>query len=289
VLYNPIVPELPEVETIRKGLAAVLPNRIVQKVFVHDSRLWRRTGQDPTPALEKTRIISVERQGKWLFCPLDSPHLSTGTILAAHLRMSGKFLVDKTENSATHERHDLSHLRATLLLSDAYRVSFVDTRRFAEFLIFTPETGKTLRARLGPDALNISTETLFSAFQGRKGTLKAALCNQHLIAGIGNIYSDEALWRAKMRWDRPAGHLSKKDAETLSFHIRSVLKEAIVAGGTSAKDGLYRGVNEEKGWFALQLDVYQRTGYPCPRCSTPIERRQRGGSATHFCPTCQQS
>jgi formamidopyrimidine-DNA glycosylase len=268
------MPELPEVETVRRGLARVLTGRRIARCDVHDPRLVHRS---PLPAdvVVGDRVRDVRRRGKWLFVDCDD------CVVVAHLRMSGQLLVGDAGVGTT------TAPRCELACDDGTVVRFVDQRRFGELLVCTPEDAAAIERRLGPDADTLTTAQLRRAFAGSGARCKAALTDQRRIAGVGNMYADEALWRARLDPRRPAGALDDVELRRLARAVRAVMRDALAAGGASTRDGLYVDTDGEAGWFAVELAVYQRTGEPCPRCATPVERYANGASGTHWCPRCQ--
>lgn len=268
------MPELPEVETVRRGLERVLAGRRVTRCTVHDPRLVRRSPL-PTDVVVGARVRDVRRRGKWLFVDCDD------CTVVAHLRMSGQLLVGAAGETTT------TPPRCEIVCDDGTVVRFVDQRRFGELLVCTPAQADEIAARLGPDADTLTTAQLRRAFAGSGARTKAALTDQRRIAGVGNMYADEALWRARLDPRRPAGSLDAAELRRLAHAVRGVMRDALAAGGASTRDGLYVNTEGESGWFAVELAVYQRTGEPCPRCATPVERFANGASGTHWCPHCQ--
>lgn len=257
---------------MRRGLEAAIEGRRIKRVDVLDPRAVRRGGPDLARSLTGTTVGGVRRAGKWLLCDL-----SDGNVWVTHLRMSGRLLVGRDSDP---------HLRVRIGIENGADLCFCDQRRFGEMFVLDGPEADDLARRLGPDALDVDARTLARALAGRRGALKAALCNQTIVAGVGNIYSDEALWRARLRWDRLAGSLSPAECRRLAKATRDVLRAALAAGGTST-DGLYVDTAGDTGGFAAHLDVYGREGRPCPRCATPVRHLTRGATSTRFCPVCQ--
>lgn len=269
------MPELPEVETVRRGLASRVEGRRIVSLDVGDPRLVARSPLPPAEVLPGRTLLRLRRRGKWLLGDLDAD-----LTLILHLRMSGQLLVGGPDA-------DPRPSRATLTFDDATVVRFVDQRRFGELLVFEPEDASALEARIGPEADTIGVADLRRCIGGRQRPVKSALVDQSLVAGIGNIYADEALWGAGLLPYRACASLSNAEMRALARSIRKVMREALAAGGTSIRDGLYVDSDGNEGWFALRLAVYQREGWPCPRCGTEVVRVVRGSTATRYCPHCQ--
>jgi formamidopyrimidine-DNA glycosylase len=276
------VPELPEVETVRQGLAKWVAGRTIETVDVHHPRAIRRhmPGDVHFAAVLAGRtILDVSRRGKYLWLSLDS-----GDAIIAHLGMSGQMLMRPAD--APEE----PHLRVRVRFTDGGpELRFVDQRTFGGLSV--SEGGAALPdeiAHIARDPMDpLFDDDAFVAAVRRKHTeVKRALLDQTLISGVGNIYADEALWRAKLHGARATDALTKPAVRRLLAHVREVLGEAIVAGGTSF-DALYVNVNGESGYFDRSLNVYGREGQPCPRCGTPIRREQFMNRSSYSCPHCQ--
>jgi formamidopyrimidine-DNA glycosylase len=271
------MPELPEVETVARGLRTTIPGRTITEVNV----LWARSVIPPQPdafarRLKGQTITDVGRRGKWIVVSLD-----TSDTLLIHLRMSGRLIVE--EEACLDSRH----LRVLLFLDDGRRLSFVDQRKFGR-LHLTDDPGQVL-APLGPEPLSdaFTPERFAEMLSRRKGRIKPLLLNQRFLAGMGNIYTDEALWRAHIHPLRPANTLSFAEVQRLHEAIRSLLTAAIANGGTTLDDEGYRQADGQPGEFRGKLVVYGREGRPCPRCAKAIERIVVSQRGTHFCPRCQ--
>jgi formamidopyrimidine-DNA glycosylase len=276
------VPELPEVETVRQGLAKWVAGRTIETVDVHHPRAIRRhmPGDVHFAAVLAGRtILDVSRRGKYLWLSLDS-----GDAIIAHLGMSGQMLMRPAD--APEE----PHLRVRVRFTDGGpELRFVDQRTFGGLSV--SEGGAALPdeiAHIARDPMDpLFDDDAFVAAVRRKHTeVKRALLDQTLISGVGNIYADEALWRAKLHGARATDALTKPAVRRLLGHVRDVLREAIVAGGTSF-DALYINVNGESGYFDRSLNVYGREGQPCLRCGTPIRREQFMNRSSYSCPHCQ--
>jgi formamidopyrimidine-DNA glycosylase len=271
------VPELPEVETIARQLrnAFHLPGRSFADVLIG----WERTVATPRPEffrqrLTGQRIEEIGRRGKFLTFAL-----SEGDHLLIHLRMTGQLLVERA--SGVLGPHD----RLLFLLDDGRQLRFQDTRKFGRaYLVGDPQE---VLGRLGPEPLaeDFSAADFARLFGRRRASIKPLLINQNLIAGIGNIYADEALFVAGIHPQRRADSLSAGELGRLYAAIRQVLTAAIEQGGSSVDD--YRRADGSRGEHQEELLVYGRAGEPCPRCGTPISRATVGGRSSHFCPRCQ--
>ncbi len=276
------MPELPEVETVRQGLAEWVAGRTIETVDVHHPRAIRRhmPGDVHFAAVLAGRtILDVSRRGKYLWLPLDS-----GDAIIAHLGMSGQMLMRTAD--APEEPHLRVRIRFT---DDGPELRFVDQRTFGGLSV--SEGGAALPdeiAHIARDPMDplFDDEAFVAALRRKHTEVKRALLDQTLISGVGNIYADEALWRAKLHGARATDALTKPAVRRLLGHVRDVLREAIVAGGTSF-DALYINVNGESGYFDRSLNVYGREGQPCPRCGTPIRREQFMNRSSYSCPHCQ--
>ncbi len=274
------MPELPEVETIRRQLEPALSGRRIQSVEVLDER-WTRPGPpaDVERALAGRRIEGVERRGKYLLLRLEG-----GRTLAMHLRMTGNLLLDTGEGSP-----ELRHLRAVIHLEGGLRLLFTDARRFGQAVVLNDDDlDEYFAARLGVEPLSgrLTAEELCRLASGRRAPLKSFLLNQLGVAGIGNIYADEALHRAKLHPLSPAGSLKPDDCEQLRLGIVEALEAGLRSGGASVDD--YRDARGERGSMQDEFLVHGREGEPCPRCGGEIRRIVVAGRSTYFCPSCQR-
>ncbi|GAA4592062.1 formamidopyrimidine-DNA glycosylase [Actinoplanes octamycinicus] len=276
------MPELPEVETVRMGLAKWVTGRTIAVAEVHHPRAIRRhlPGDAHFSAILTGRtILDVARRGKYLWLPLDS-----GDAIIAHLGMSGQLLMQPVGAA------DEKHLRVRFGFTDGGpELRFVDQRTFGGLSV--SEGGAELPdeiSHIARDPMDpLFDDDAFSArLRGRHTEIKRALLDQSLISGVGNIYADEALWRAKLHGARPTDKLTRPAVARLLGHVRDVLSEAIVAGGTSF-DELYVNVNGESGYFDRSLNAYGREGEPCHRCGTPIRRESFMNRSSFSCPRCQ--
>lgn len=280
------MPELPEVETVRRGLEAQVQGRRIDRVEVGRLRTVRRTSaQALIDGLTGAVVQQVHRRGKYLFCALD-----TGDELMVHLRMSGRVLVA----AAGTPRPPHTHVVLQLSGEPAQEMWFVDPRTFGEMVVFDPANAEVELpelARLGVDPLvdGLTRPQLARLLSGRHRQLKALLLDQHVIAGIGNIYCDEILHRARLRHDRSAASLAPREVGRLHRAIHEVLSAAVEAGGSTLADTQYVDVEGQGGWFQLEHRVYDRAGQRCLTCHrATVQRVVAAGRSTHFCPRCQR-
>ena len=276
------MPELPEVETVRQGLAKWVTGRRIATVEVRHPRAVRRhlAGADDFSAVLTGRtVIDVCRRGKYLWLPLDS-----GDAILGHLGMSGQLVVQPADAP------DEPHLRIRFAFGDrGPQLRFVDQRTFgglavsAGGAVLPPEIAHIARDPMDPSFVD---SDFVDALRRRRTEVKRALLDQTLISGVGNIYADEALWRARLHGARPTSSLTRPAAARLLGHVRDVLSEALAAGGTSF-DALYVNVNGESGYFERSLNVYGREGEPCRRCGTAIRREPFMNRSSYSCPRCQ--
>jgi formamidopyrimidine-DNA glycosylase len=271
------VPELPEVETIRSRLAPALAGRRFDRVEIFDGRLTRPELPEAVAAeLQGEVVADVRRRGKYLIFVFQS-----GRHLLVHLRMTGGF-----ERPARTD--DDPHRRAVVRLDDGSDVAYRDMRRFGTWLLLEPgELDDYLAARIGGEPLEsgFTTAVFARALEGRTAPIKSVLLNQRAVAGVGNIYADEALWDARIHPIRPAGDLTRQQIAELRKGIRRALEVAIERQGTTLST--YRTPDGRRGRMRRRLKVYGREGEPCNRCGTPIEKIRVAGRGTWFCPTCQ--
>jgi formamidopyrimidine-DNA glycosylase len=283
------VPALPEVEVVRRGLAQWVAGRTVAAVEVHHPRAVRRhlEGTDHfVAALTGRTLTAAHRRGKYLWLPLaEADGTPAGRALVAHLGMSGQLLVEKPREPAE------THLRARFTFTDGGReLRFVDQRTFGGLAVEEAD-GESIPQRLAhiaidplDDAFDVDAFTV--ALRRRRTEVKRALLDQTLIGGVGNIYADEALWRARLHGTRPTDKLTRAQVTDLLDGVRDVLGEALAQGGTSF-DSLYVDVNGQSGYFSRFLAVYGRLDRPCPRCGTPIRRESFMNRSSYSCPQCQ--
>jgi formamidopyrimidine-DNA glycosylase len=280
------VPELPEVETVRRGMVSFVVGRRINRVEVGRERTVRRTSrQSLIDGLTGATITSIGRRGKYILCSLD-----TGDALMIHLRMSGRVLVSEVGSQRPDHTHVVLHLAG----APAQELWFIDPRTFGEMVVFDPdhvETELPELAKLGIDPITdgISVAQLAGILRGRARQLKPLLLDQHVIAGIGNIYCDEILHRAKLRPDRLANSIKPAEIRRLHGAIHSILEAAIEAGGSTLSDTQYVDVMGDGGSFQLDHRVYDRAGQRCLTCGkATIVRTISGGRSTCYCPRCQR-
>ncbi|MFI6289747.1 bifunctional DNA-formamidopyrimidine glycosylase/DNA-(apurinic or apyrimidinic site) lyase [Streptomyces sp. NPDC051018] len=280
------MPELPEVEVVRRGLQRWVTGRTISGVEVLHPRAVRRHvagAEDFAARLLGNRIGDASRRGKYLWLPLGS----TDTSVLGHLGMSGQLLVQPED--AGDERH----LRVRVRFDDTLgtELRFVDQRTFGGLSLHdnTPDGLPDVIAHIARDPLDpaFDDDAFHTALRLRRTTVKRALLDQSLISGVGNIYADEALWRTKLHYERPTAGLTRPRAAELLRHIREVMNEALAVGGTSF-DSLYVNVNGESGYFDRSLDAYGQEDRPCARCGTLIRRRPWMNRSSYFCPRCQR-
>ena len=297
------MPELPEVETVCRGLRATVLGKTIERVILNAPASSIVVSQSIAPrdfatALSGRTILQIDRRGKNILIGL-----SGDLVLWVHLKMTGHFFYD--EQPVTQEKHDLitftlseapttSSLRgvqspkAVERLSNLSYLRFNDYRRFGRHRLYTSAEvwdQKGLR-ELGPEPLEISFRAFVALCRKRPRQLKAALLDQSFIAGVGNIYADESLWAAKLHPLRLTTSASAEKLTQLHRHIQRLLKLAIRKAGTSVDT--YTGVNGQPGSFQKYLKVYDREGEPCTRCSTKIVRKKIGARSAHYCPKCQR-
>ena len=274
------MPELPEVETIRASLAPGLQGRRFDRVAVLDARLTRPEPPEVVAAeLEGERVADVRRRGKYLIVAFES-----GRHLLVHLRMTGNVL-----HPAPDGYRDDPHVRAVVRLDDGSDVIYRDVRRFGTWDLLEPGDLDAYFAsrRLGREPLErgFTAKSLGAALAGRRAPVKAALLDQRAVAGVGNIYADEALWYARIHPLTPAGHLSETDVAALRDGVRKALRLGIRRQGATLRD--YRRSDGSRGQMQNEFRVYGREGEPCERCGTPIAKTRAGGRGTWYCPACQ--
>ncbi|MGP5918422.1 bifunctional DNA-formamidopyrimidine glycosylase/DNA-(apurinic or apyrimidinic site) lyase [Brachybacterium alimentarium] len=314
------MPELPEVEVVRRGLAPRTVGRTIEAVEVLDSRIIRRQvgGVDRLRgALVGTRMTAVVRRGKFLWWRLaDGPDAAegagadTGEALMGHLGMSGQLRVrtpgpmSPPLDSEGPASDPLRHRRLTLHLDDGTAIDLIDQRLFGGLWMspLEPSADGRLAGLGSPDTLlpeatsGIARDLLDPAadlpsiartLRTRRAGVKSLLLSQNIVSGIGNIYADEALWAARTRYDTPGTELSQRRALSILRAAGEVMERALAVGGTSF-DALYVNVDGRSGYFARSLAVYGREGEPCPRCGNLLRRALHQGRSSHYCPRCQR-
>jgi formamidopyrimidine-DNA glycosylase len=280
--YNKAMPELPEVETVARGVnRRVRGDRIVQAWFGKRPQTFKTPPSRQAKGLAGRTILAVHRTGKHIVFELgaDAGATASDAQWIVHLGMTGRLLVTTPDCPVP------PHTHARLDLASGRELRFVDPRRFGR-LEFLDLRQKAAFQGPGAEPLTIDEREFAALFHRRQLPIKAALLNQSLLAGVGNIYADESLFQAGIRPRRRSNSLTFAELERLRLALRKTLQKAIRLGGSSVSD--YVDANGERGFFQLEHCVYQRTGEPCPRCQTPIRRILLAGRGTHFCPRCQR-
>jgi formamidopyrimidine-DNA glycosylase len=277
------MPELPEVETIARGLAKRVTGDRVESVWLGQKKEpLKSPAAEIAATLEQSRIATVRRMGKHIVFDLETNHMPRARRPAAkaqwivHLGMTGRLQV--CEPASEIEKHT----HAILKLASGRELRFVDPRRFGRLSVAKAadfDAG-------GIEPLEVDLDRFLVLFRGRKTPIKSALLNQKLLRGVGNIYADESLFRAGIRPRRRAATIKREDLEKLWLAIKEVLQEAIALGGSSISD--YVDADGEEGFFQLKHRVYGRAGEPCLICKTPIKRLVIAGRSSHYCPKCQK-
>jgi formamidopyrimidine-DNA glycosylase len=279
------MPELPEVETIARGLAQNLTGDVIESVWLGNKpEPLKSPAREIVRTLEQARIADVRRVGKHIVVDLSRGSSRQPAVASrqgkqaqwiVHLGMTGRLLIARPE-------HELpKHTHAILRLRSGRELRFVDPRRFGRLAVVR----QSFQAP-GSEPLNVGFEWFVGLFRGRKTRIKNALLNQSLLSGIGNIYADESLFRAGVRPRRRAASLTRAELQRLYGAVQEVLNEAIAAGGSSVSD--YVDSNGDAGFFQFQHRVYGREGEPCLVCRTPIKRIVIAGRSAHYCPKCQK-
>jgi formamidopyrimidine-DNA glycosylase len=278
------MPELPEVEVVRRGLQAHVVGRTITAVRVHHPRAVRRHEAGPadlTARLLDARITGTDRRGKYLWLLLDEGDCA----LLVHLGMSGQMLLGTVPNAG--------HLRIAAVLDDGTTLSFVDQRTFGGWLLAEMVTvdGSVVPApvaHLARDPLDprFDIDAVVSVLRRKHSEIKRQLLDQTVVSGIGNIYADEALWRARVNGARIADTLTRRQLASVLEAAADVMRDALAQGGTSF-DSLYVNVNGQSGYFDRSLNVYGREGEPCRRCGAVVRREKFMNRSSYYCPRCQ--
>ena len=290
------MPELPEVETIARGLNQRVSGDVIESIWLGEKpEPLKSPAPETAAAVEHTRILAVRRVGKHIVFDLDrverapspangrklkqalkAPRPKTTAQFIVHLGMSGRLQVCDPQSEI------IKHTHAILKLASGRELRFVDPRRFGRLSVAASGDFEAL----GIEPLEADLDHFIPLFRGRKTPIKSALLNQKLLRGVGNIYADESLFRAKIRPRRRASTLTREELGKLFTAVQKVLREAIAAGGSSISD--YVDSNGEEGFFQFKHRVYGREGKPCLVCKTPIKRIVIGGRSSHYCPRCQK-
>lgn len=283
------MPELPEVETVRRGLLPVMEGQTITLATLNRDGLRWPFPPDMAARLTGARVTALRRRSKYILADL-----STSETLLIHLGMSGRMLISGHMLGSFHHKHPApqKHDHVILDMEGGARVTFNDARRFGAMDLMKTATAEShaLLASLGPEPLGNGFDEpyLIGRLRGRNTPIKSALLDQHIVAGLGNIYVCETLYRARISPQAKAGDLSAKQVASLVPIIRKVLAEAIEAGGSSLRD--YRQADGELGYFQHSFQVYDREGEPCPTigCSGTIGRIVQSGRSSFYCPKCQR-
>ena len=282
------MPELPEVETVRRGLESRLIDATVADVVVRDRRLRWPVAADFETQLRGQRIVAIERRSKYLLFRLTRVNETEKSTLLAHLGMTGSFVVHAADAPLAYKSHDhvdvvLTGRRESLVLR------YNDPRRFGSMHHFAGlDAEQPLLAHLGPEPLTdqLTGEYLYQQTRRRTIAIKQALMDNTLVVGVGNIYANESLFRAGIHPDRAANQVSLARYKRLVVEVKTVLTEAIAAGGSTLRD--FVNTAGEPGYFQLDYFVYGRDGQPCKVCDAPLKLMRHGGRATVFCSNCQR-
>jgi formamidopyrimidine-DNA glycosylase len=272
-----LMPELPEVETIARGLAKRISGDVIESVWLGSKpEPLKSPASEIAATLQAKRIAAVRRVGKHIVFDLESPRGATtpSAQWIVHLGMTGSLLVCAPELALE------KHTHAVLQLASGRELRFVDPRRFGRLSVIEKFEAP------GAEPLQIGFEDFAALFHNRKTPIKSALLNQNLLSGVGNIYADEALFRARVRPRRRASSLTRDELRRLHQALKRVFTEAIKLGGSSVSD--YVDADGEEGFFQLKHRVYGRENKPCRVCKTPIKRIVIAGRSSHYCPRCQK-
>ena len=283
------MPELPEVETVRRGLAPVMEGQVIARAQVNRPDLRWPFPPDMAARLTGRRVMALRRRSKYILADLDS-----GETLLIHLGMSGRMLVSGDPLGLFVHDHPMAekHDHVVLHIANGARITFNDPRRFGAMDLLETATADQhkLLSVIGPEPLgnDFNEPYLVAALKGRNTPVKSALLDQRIVAGLGNIYVCEALFRARISPQRRAGQIAATRVAAMVPIIRQVLAEAIEAGGSSLRD--FRQADGELGYFQHSFDAYGREGEPCraPGCNSTIARIVQGGRSSFYCPKCQR-
>jgi formamidopyrimidine-DNA glycosylase len=282
------MPELPEVETIARGLNRRVAGDTIESVWLGEKpEPLKSPAKEIAAVLEHSRIEQVRRVGKHIVFDLVGPSRNgrrsavAGAQWVVHLGMTGRMLI------ASPEAEIEKHTHAVLKLASGRELRFVDPRRFGRLAVVRMKSPKAAGfAAPGDEPLDAQVGRFVTLFRHRKTPIKSALLNQKLLSGVGNIYADESLFRAGVRPRRRAASLTREELHKLHTSVQEVLREAIAVGGSSVND--YVDAEGREGFFQLQHRVYGREGEPCLVCRTPIKRVVIAGRSSHYCPRCQK-
>jgi len=270
------MPELPEVETTRRGLLPGLKNKTLKQVMVRDARLRWPVPKDINAQLAGRKLLDIARRGKYLIFDFG------GVFQLVHLGMSGSLrFVDQKEPATIHDHVDWVFAGKIIL-------RLRDPRRFGAVLLTNDPASHPLLSHLGPEPLEaeFTGSVLFATTRGRKIAIKNLIMDSHVVVGVGNIYASESLFRAGIRPGRAASRLTRQDCDRLANAIKTTLQNAVNAGGSSLRD--YVSTDGELGYFQLHTRVYERAGLPCKVCGSPIHKQVIGQRSSFYCPKCQK-
>jgi formamidopyrimidine-DNA glycosylase len=279
------MPELPEVETVRAGLSKYVIGKKILSAATFHPRALKPASIAPVSALVGSKILDVNRRGKFLWLKLDRP-----ICLVVHLGMSGQLLVQPTTTAPHKHMRAQFNLSAAKLAKPGNQIRFVDQRTFGwvsveEYVGDVPISVSHIA--LDPFEAHFDIDAVVTKIKKRKSAIKPAILNQEIVSGVGNIYADEALWRSKIHPEIICEDLSKKQIKSVINCAVDVMREAISAGGTSF-DEQYKNVNGVSGYFERSLAVYGQEGEPCPRCGSSIARIAFANRSSHLCQRCQR-
>ena len=293
------MPELPEVEVVRRGLVDHVVGRALMTSEVRGTRVARRHVAGPqhlADALRGRVVASAERRGKYLWLTFDGAHDDAADALVIHLGMSGQVLVEAADAAMEKHAHAVFDLSARGGHGDAepQQMRFVDQRTFGGLFldVLLASHGREVPAsiaHIAPDPLEeaFDVDAVARLMRTKNVAIKRMLLDQVVVSGIGNIYADEALWRAQVHGRRPGRMLTRAQITAVLTAAQDVMRSALAQGGTSF-DALYVNVNGASGYFDRSLDAYGQQGKPCRRCGALVEREQFMNRSSHFCPTCQR-
>ena len=274
------MPELPEVQTTINGLKKKVLNRAFLDVWTDTPKLFKKPDFETfRKKIKNKKIINIKRRGKNIIF-----ELSEGYFLLVHLKMTGHFLYDKYDEEDPMN----SSIRVKFFLDNNKLLALSDLRKFAKIQLLTKEEIKKELKHLGiePLSADFTFEKFKAIIKSKKGRIKQVLMDQKDIVGIGNIYADEILWRAKIHPEKKPADLSSEEVKRMYKAIKEILLKALKLGGTSTFD--YRNIKGRKGFFERELKVYRKEGQRCPRCGSIIERKKIAQRSAHFCPVCQK-
>jgi len=277
------MPELPEVETVRRGLERWVIGKRLKNIQVLHPRVQRPNSWAPITSLNGAKVTGINRRGKFLWFELDRPQ-----VLMAHLGMSGQFLVQP--KGKTDERHVRARLALAGGMPKNRELRFIDQRTFGWLAVDNLIDGiPSMASHIAPDIFDpkFEQDAVVKNIKSRKSKIKSAILDQQILSGIGNIYADESLWAARIHPERICNELSAKKINLLINSAREIMARALESGGTSFDD-LYINVNGESGYFEVQLEVYGCEGEPCSRCGRLVKRISFANRSSHFCSHCQR-